>query len=153
MRSSFSMKHILQFEHTRIYVLPIKMPLFTLVLTFSTDQRQASLLFLLLRITIRQVGYTVFDKTREGRDRAVKSPKLSSSPPLLWSSSLSSGRVYCRVTERLRLKFQAPPPPPPPFLTKPHIEVSSRDQIPVKNGRPRSASRGGRKVRIQHGCY
>ena len=92
-----------------------------------------------LGITIRHEGYNVFDKTRAGRDGAAKSPKLSSSPPLLWSCGLSSGRVYHCAGDWLCLKFQAFP------LTKPHIEVSRRDSIPVISGRRRS---WGKRVRI-----
>lgn len=100
--------------------------------------------FPLLRITIRHEGYTVFDKTREGRDGAAKSPKLSSSPPLLWSSSLSSGRVYRCVRDRRCLKFQAFP------LTKPHIEVSSRDWFPTSTWTKALMGAGGSRVRSKH---
>lgn len=61
----------------------MQLPLVTTMLIFSRNQKQVSVLFPLLGITIRREGSAVFDKMHEGIDGAAKSPKLSASPPPL----------------------------------------------------------------------
>lgn len=82
-----------QFKAFSIWLLLLFLFFLLYVDIFQRSQENSSM-FLCLGITSRLGAPQLFDKMQEEKDGAVNPPKLSSSPPPVWSCSLSSGRLY-----------------------------------------------------------